>query len=162
MLQAFLADRIAPGSFEHSALLRTTAPRSSAALCWYGFFAGLQPNSKLSTYADGVAWRIAAEIFTSETTFGQTRGDIAIDELEMLVRHTATRASITPRRPPLLCIEVYPALYTYRNWPEAVDRSGASSERLSELGAALAEVNAVYSSLVTEQRQGRKSARRKR
>lgn len=79
---AFIATRIAPGSFEHMRILASEAdPRL---MLWYGFFAALQRNSSALRSISGLGLRIRRDLFNKCLMSDAPIADIAFNELKIV------------------------------------------------------------------------------
>jgi hypothetical protein len=82
----YLASAIAPGTFDHYRTVLEFEPKFEGALLWYGFCAGLYRGSDLQFFANGLGRRIARELERADSIYSRPYCDVAISELEVLVR----------------------------------------------------------------------------
>jgi hypothetical protein len=79
---ALVATRIAPGSFEHLAMV-SAFPSPRVAL-WYGFFAALQRGGiALRTYS-GLGYRVRRDVLAEGSLYSAPSCDISLDELQLI------------------------------------------------------------------------------
>lgn len=112
---AFAANQVLPGSMDHVGLLKELGAMSDSSVIWYGFIAGLTGGSRIGSLQNGLGWRLHRDVTVPESAMDATRADIAVDELEVLMDHESTRATIRTAGE-LLKVELQPCVYSYVPW----------------------------------------------
>ena len=128
----YLASRVAPGSLEHFRLLGTQEERYSAAIVWYGLFAGLHPESEVLERSP-VARRIARDLQLREPILDTPRGDVALFELHQM---SVSRA-FAPYLDGPIEVEVVPGVLCRS------DRSSTSQAAGRDLNEIATEIGAI-------------------
>ncbi|HEX7287323.1 MAG TPA: hypothetical protein VF532_14145 [Candidatus Angelobacter sp.] len=157
----YLASRIAPGTIQHSSVLRPAIQKYPTALLWYGFCAGvpslegrLQNPGWTPMEFPASARRIARDLLRSESLLDAPSSDIAFLELLALARTggdplkgliTSTQGTAT--------IELAPAISTVVNVGSKVEsedaaRSAKGRNLLIAMGESLEQITAAYNDLV--------------
>jgi hypothetical protein len=113
----YLASQIGPGAIDHVSLLAPCVHTMPTTFLWYGLCAGLQQNSKLPSYAEGLGRRVLRDALHNENFLDRPSGDIALSELDVVTRsegpamefHTGTKGHLE--------VELAPCVYSIVRWP---------------------------------------------
>src|SRR5262249_9076905 len=123
----YLASRIAPGTFVHSAILSPIVHRYPTALLWYGFCAGFggtdvsereSVSSKRSMPDLPVtARRVVRDLLRPEPVLAYPTCDIAFVELVVLSRTGDPLSGLTRTSHGVAIVDLFPAVWTAINLP---------------------------------------------
>jgi hypothetical protein len=153
----YLASRIAPGTIQHSSVLRPAIHKYPTALLWYGFCAGvpgLENRGWTPMEFPAGARRIARDLLRPESLLDAPSSDISYLELLALARTggdplngliTSTQGTAT--------IELAPAVSTVVNVASKVEsddvaRSAKGRDLLISIGESLEDLTAAYNDLM--------------
>jgi hypothetical protein len=112
---ATLASVCRPGTLQQFALLRSSAEGTTESLLWFGVIQGLHRSNDVLESGDGLGRRILRELLHRESVADRPRSDIALFELETLVRGSSL-ASFRTNSPSHISVEVAPGVYTVAKW----------------------------------------------
>jgi hypothetical protein len=112
----YLANVIAPGSFEHWNLILRSGREPHRMLLWYGLFAGLTPGSAVRDAFNGLGRRLLRDITADGSVLDRPRADVALAELEVLSGHHAERASFFTASSNAVNVEIAPCIGTLVRW----------------------------------------------
>jgi hypothetical protein len=128
-----LASLIEPGSLSHFRMISPLLARFPTAMLWYGLCAGLQKKSQLLNQFNALGRRVTRDIGKPEPFLSRPQSDIAIDELEVLLRGDKPRRDFHRSSPKQISIEISPRIHTILNWAErsTPDQDLAESSRYS-------------------------------
>jgi hypothetical protein len=144
----YLANVIAPGSFEHWNLVLRSGPEPHRTLLWYGLFAGLTPGSAVRDAFSGLGRRLLRDITADGSVLDRPRADVALAELEVLSGHHAGRVGFFTASSTAVHVEIAPCIGTLVRWggtdlsTPAQDYLFERSERKADpaVGSALLEI----------------------
>jgi hypothetical protein len=106
------ASLISGGRFEHSGILLRYLNAFPDLLLWYGLCLGLSRQADLKTYGNGVGYRLLREILRRGSLLDVPTCDIAVKELDVLVRSGLNLGSFYRANSSLVEIEVAPCVNT--------------------------------------------------
>jgi len=115
-LCGYLANAVAPGSFEHWSLVLRSAAEPRGALLWYGLFAGLTPGSAVRDAFGGLGRRLLRDITSEASVLDRPRADIALTELAVLGSHRGRRPDVFTASSNMMLIEIAPCISTLVRW----------------------------------------------
>jgi hypothetical protein len=128
---AMLASACRPGTLQHFALLRSPHEAMSDALLWFGAIQGLHRQNDILETGEGLGRRILRELFQKESIADRPRSDVALLELDILVRGNSLR-SLRTNNSSLISVEIAPGVYTLAKWrPLASERKEEASGELA-------------------------------
>ncbi|HLH16251.1 MAG TPA: hypothetical protein VKX45_03480 [Bryobacteraceae bacterium] len=127
----YLADAIAPGSFEHVNLVLRSARDPRRTLLWYGLFAGLTPASAVRDAFNGLGRRLLRDIMADASVLDRPRADIALPELE-LVAARAGRPLFFTASSSAVHVEIAPCISTLVRWASTDMAAPAQQDQLFE------------------------------
>lgn len=107
-IRAFMATRIAPGSFEHMSML-TGFPDQRLVL-WYGFFAALQRRQVALRGYGGLGLRIMRDMLKKEVLDEPPTADIALNELRIQARSGIESLGRRLSHSNEIIVEIFPLL----------------------------------------------------
>lgn len=113
----YLASQIAPGSMKYVDLLYPYVKTFPSVLVWYGLCAGLYKNNDVCNYDGGLGWRVLRDMLQWESVYKRPQGDIALEELEILLNADKPDKSFRAASHTHLVVEILPRIYTVVVWP---------------------------------------------
>jgi hypothetical protein len=160
----YLASRIAPGTIQHSSILRPVMHRFATALLWYGFCAGLgRPEASLRNVS-GQRWptldlpasarRVARDLIRPEPIFAPPACDIAFHELLALSRTGGDPlVSLIRTTQGTATVELVPGVWTVVNvspksGPDDSLRPERERDILASMGEYIDRLSGAYNDLV--------------
>ncbi len=118
-IAGYLTSQVSPGSFDHASLLLPHAKGLGAALLWYGLCAGLRTEAQLKRHSAGLGLRVLRDLLRSESVLDRPRCDIAISELEVVMRGESNHVmDLRTNTQGFLEVEIAPRISTLVSWPQ--------------------------------------------
>jgi hypothetical protein len=111
-LVGYLANLVSDGSLEHAHLVFPLKDRLPTAMLWYGICAGLAPENRVQSDYDHLGLRIRRAIYSPETLLSTPSCDIAIQELNVLLRSDPRARSFRQRHGSIVRVEIAPCIST--------------------------------------------------
>jgi hypothetical protein len=130
-VSGYLANAIAPGSFEHASLVLRSACEPHRTLLWYGLFAGLTPTSAVRDGFNGLGRRLLRDIASEGSVLDRPRADVALAELEMVTAERNGRPRFFTASSSAVHVEIAPCIGTMLRWA-STDLSTQPQELLFE------------------------------
>lgn len=121
-IAGYLASLVQPGAIDHFQILFPVRSELPESFLWYGAFSGLNPESSVLNYGNGIGWLINRELEKASNWLDRPNCDIALAEMDILLRDRensklGVKALITG----LLRIELFPLIYTSVRWSESIE-----------------------------------------
>lgn len=117
-LIGYLASRVSEGSLEHAHLVLPLQEILPMVISWYGVCSALLPGSRVLTDYGYLGLRILRMIASHEELLDSPSCDIAVDELEVILRGDARSWSFRQVNAAYLRVEVAPTVTTVVKWPQ--------------------------------------------
>lgn len=132
-MAGYLTSQVSPGSFDHASLLLPHLPALNSSILWYGLSAGASKEAQLKKYALGLGRRVLRDLLRSESLYDRPTCDIAISELEVLMRGEGGQAAdLKSSVQGLLDVEIAPRVTSTVRWPLETEAMQSSINRYSE------------------------------
>ena len=116
-ISGYLASQVSPGTIDHIGLLVPFLPQLPGALLWCGLCAGLQQRSSLLNHGGGLGRRILQEALRNDSMLDEPHCDIALAELEILIKAESQLFELRTLNPGQLEVEIAPCVNTVLRWP---------------------------------------------
>lgn len=160
-LCGYLASQIAPGSMKHVELLLGCMSRFPSVIAWYGLCAGLYQKSDVYSDDSGLGWRIRRDLLQRELLYSKPRGDISVDELELLLSGEKPDKDFRAASHTHIVVEILPRVYTVVIWPVRVGEGEVessngkelkmkASDPLTQMGEAIEHARELYQDVVKD------------
>lgn len=143
-IAGYLTSQVSPGSFDHASLLLPHSRALSSAILWYGLCAGLSKEAQLKRYSSGLGRRVLRDLLRSASVLDRPEGDIAISELEVLMRGEGNQAlDLKTNMQGFLEVEIAPRVNSLVRWPAQIEiaQSSASPYTEREIRALVTDLN---------------------
>jgi hypothetical protein len=129
----YLGSTIAPGTFDHYALMHAIESRVEGALLWYGFCAGLYKKNTLQSFSGGLGRRVVRDLERNDSVYARPYCDIAMNELEVLL-DADRKFDFKMGLPGTIEIELAPCVTTFHSLQkQSIERPEGVEELLREL-----------------------------
>ena len=123
-LVGYLASLVSGGSLEHAPLVFPLQERLPMVMLWYGICSALRPDTRVLTDFSHLGLRIVRAMGGHEDLLALPNCDIALAELEVLLRGDARASGFRQTHASVLRVEVAPNVTTTMKWPGRPGTSG--------------------------------------
>lgn len=155
----YLANAVAPGTFEHIGLIGELRAEYPGCLGWYGFFAGLTPRAAGSA-EQALAIHIRKHLRLLGARLDVRHADISADEMLMLLPMERLKRLLAPGLRRVLVVELVPRVYSIVTIPNQIANADRGTEvtadPIKELGMALQQASAAYKRMTVVKRGSKK------
>jgi hypothetical protein len=110
--KGYLFSQLETGSLDYISLFTQANWSLSEMALWYGFLAGLHPDTSIFDSADGVGWDVAIELVRKDDILQRPNNDLDKDEFAMLMTSERAFPDNKARRVGSLTIELTPGSET--------------------------------------------------
>lgn len=123
-LVGYLASLVSGGSLEHAPLVFPLQERLPMVMLWYGICSAFLPDTRVLTDFSHLGLRIVRAMGGHEELLALPNCDIAVAELEVLLRGDPRARSFRQTHASFLRVEVAPNVTTTMKWPGRPATSG--------------------------------------
>lgn len=121
---AFLCNQILPGSFAHAKVLAKLVEFYPTALVWYGMFCASSKDFVPSQFNFGLILKLVRDISHPFSFESRPSCDIALDELEILMRLVLKSESIKPTHQKIALVALLPGVEVFSRFSAEDDHVG--------------------------------------
>lgn len=143
---AYLINDIAPGTFSHNNIIRNYTSSYPNLYIWYAILAGISSNSEILRYENGFGFRIMRDLFDFDSIYDRPKGDISINELEILMNAGIQSSVFMAESQTQINVELAPLIYTVlpvlkvtQNNSQLKEERLLKEEMLNQLGKTLSD-----------------------
>jgi hypothetical protein len=121
---AFLCNQILPGSFAHAKVLAKLVEFYPTALVWYGMFCASSKDFVHSQFNFGLISKLVRDVTHPFSFESRPSCDIALDELEILMRLVLKSESIKPTHQKIALVALLPGVEVFSRFSAEDDHVG--------------------------------------
>ncbi|MFL6546957.1 MAG: hypothetical protein ACJ8LM_17475, partial [Candidatus Udaeobacter sp.] len=133
-MAGYLTSQVSPGTFDHSFLLMPHSHTLTSATLWFGLSAGVNKEAQLKKYLYGLGRRVLRDVLRLESLLERPRCDLAIRELEILMRNESNNITdLKTNLPGFLEVELAPRISSSIRWPIRDDRVQTQPQTFSQV-----------------------------
>lgn len=162
-LCGYVASLLSDGTLDHADLLFPLVERLPTVLIWYGVCAGLAKNSRIRGTYNGLGYRLLRDLLRSESIVSRPDSDIAIEELQALLRGVNGAGEFRQSRSAWLSVELVPHVRALVRWPHKrqettqldlmPESKSANANVLQELGMLLERAATLNRELISHSKE---------